>query len=88
MDIIVETLPDGAQNEHVVIESPHGWLPRGAHILIEPAPHDPADRREEEHQGAYDNHMVFEGQHYHIRNIRVVDGHDPARTRTAFEVVA
>lgn len=89
MDIIVETTPDGAQNEHVVVESPHAWLPRGTRILIEPAPHDPLDRREtDEFKDGYDNHMVHEGQHYHIRNVRVIDGSDPARTRTAFEVVA
>lgn len=74
-DILVETLPDGAQNEHVVIESPHDWLPRGGRILIEPA-----------EDGTYDNHMVFEGRHHHIQNVRVVDGHDARRTRTAFEL--
>lgn len=77
MDILVETVPGGAQNEHVVVRSPLDWLPEGATIYLSPAPHQ-----------SYDNHMVYEGQHYHIQNVRVVDGHDPERTRTAFEVAA
>ncbi|AFZ68186.1 hypothetical protein [Deinococcus peraridilitoris] len=80
MDVIVETIPNGAQNEHVVLESPLAWLPQGARVLIEPG-------RGEGTEGEYDNHLVFEGQHHHIRNVRVIDGHQPDRTRTAFEVV-
>ncbi|PYE48936.1 hypothetical protein [Deinococcus yavapaiensis] len=75
MDILAETVPDGAQNEHVVVQSPHAWLPEGATIFLVPA-----------QPPSYDNHMIHEGQHYHIRNVRVVDGHNPNRTRTAFEV--
>ncbi|WP_027480927.1 hypothetical protein [Deinococcus pimensis] len=74
MDVIVETIPDGAQNEHVVVESPLDWLPPGSRILIEPP------------QVGYDNRMQFGEQEHSIRNVRVIDGHDPARTRTAFEV--
>gem|GEM_PF-4866499 len=83
MDVIVETIPNGARNEHVVIESPLEWLPQGAHVLLEPASHDVSDGRD-----GYDNRMLYEGQHYHIRNVRVIDGHIPEVTRTAFEVVA
>lgn len=77
MDILVETVPGGAQNEHVVVRSSLDWLPEGATIYLSPAPNQ-----------SYDNHMVYDGQHYHIRNVRVVDGQDPERTRTAFEVAA
>jgi hypothetical protein len=74
MDIIVETIPDGAQNEHVVLQSPLSWLPQGSRVLLDPP------------EVGYDNHMRFGEQSFPIRNVRVVDGSDPARTRTAFEV--
>ena len=80
MDVIVETIPQGAQNEHVVLESPLSWLPQGARVLIEPG-------RGPKGEGEYDNQLIFEGRHHHIRNVRVIDGHEPDRTRTAFEVV-
>lgn len=81
MDVIVETVPNGAQNEHVVLESPLEWLPQGARVFLEPAAHEGAGDK-------YDNTLLFGERRVHIRNVRVVDGHEPARTRTAFEVVA
>ena len=76
MDVILETVPGGAQNEHVVIESPHDWLPRGARVFLDPP------------TTGYDNTMLFEGERYHIRNVRVIDGHQPDTTRTALEVLS
>lgn len=75
MDVIVETVPGGAQNEHVVLESPLAWLPQGARVFLDPDSH-----------GEYDNTLLYGEQRYRIRNVRVLDGSDPARTRTALEV--
>ena len=75
MDILVETFPGSAQNEHVVVQSPYSWLPQGARILLEPAP-----------TGTHDNTMLYGEDRYHIRNVRVVRGDRPEVTRTAFEV--
>lgn len=72
-DVIVETTGNAA-NEHRVIESPHDWLPEGATVYLEPA------------TTGYMNTMLHDGSRYGIRNVRVIDGSQPERTRTALEV--
>lgn len=73
-EVTLERVPEGAQNEHVVLESALDWLPRGARVFLEPAP-----------AGTYDNIMLHEGTRYHVHNVRVLaaaGGH----ARTALEV--
>ncbi len=73
-EVTLERVPEGAQNEHVVMESGLDWLPQGARVFLEPAP-----------AGTYDNAMLHEKKRYYVHNVRVLDA-SGGRTRTALEV--